>query len=373
MRTITLIYDGTFNTYRWLKTMMSARKEFYKRGFNIEYASILDYIPYPRSSYNPFEKILLKWDTTFKYDIVFLAFHHSQSIIGLNADARIEFVKKLRERSNLLCWMDTADSTGTCLFDVLPYVDLYFKKQLLKNVDLYTREFYCGRLYADYYHRTLSLNDEILNATRYAVAKKSELKKLRVSWNVAFYDRMGGRTWIYKHPYAMASPRIFTNEIKTIDVHFGGSNSSVYGNVVGYQRKKMLELIDSLGDISHPDVYKKVSREEYMEELRHSKSIASPFGWGECCLRDYEAFINGAILIKPSMNHCNTYPDLYQDYKTYVPIDWDFSNFNLIVHEIKAGKYDDVARKGQQLYIKYRLGPNAMALFADHIIQQLRA
>lgn len=32
----------------------------------------------------------------------------------------------------MLVWLDTADSTGTCMFDVMPYVDLYFKKQLLK-------------------------------------------------------------------------------------------------------------------------------------------------------------------------------------------------------------------------------------------------
>lgn len=35
MRTITLIYDGTFNTYRWLKAMMWARNEFHDLGYKI--------------------------------------------------------------------------------------------------------------------------------------------------------------------------------------------------------------------------------------------------------------------------------------------------------------------------------------------------
>mgnify|MGYP001524109861 FL=1 len=42
MRTITLIYDGTFNTYRWLKAMMWARNEFHDLGYKIKYASIFD-------------------------------------------------------------------------------------------------------------------------------------------------------------------------------------------------------------------------------------------------------------------------------------------------------------------------------------------
>ncbi|MCS3084098.1 hypothetical protein NXW09_21875 [Bacteroides ovatus] len=288
MRTITLIYDGTFNTYRWLKAMMWARNEFHDLGYKIKYASIFDYVPYPKSTKVPYEGIKLKWDTIGRFDIVFLAFHHSQSLIGQNSEKRIALVKFLKQKCKLLCWLDTADSTGTCLFDVLPYVDLYFKKQLLKDTNLYTNEFYCARLYSDYYHQKLGLTDESLASIHYHTALKEYLHKLRVSWNVAFYDRMGGKTWIYKHPFKFADPNVIESDSeRTIDVHYGGSNPKVYGDVVGYQRKKMLELIMNLRDITHPDVYKKISREEYLEELKHSKSIASPFGWGECCLRRF--------------------------------------------------------------------------------------
>ena len=82
MRTITLIYDGTFNTYRWLKAMMWARNEFHDLGYKIKYASIFDYVPYPKSTKVPYEGIKLKWDTIGRFDIVFLAFHHSQSPVS---------------------------------------------------------------------------------------------------------------------------------------------------------------------------------------------------------------------------------------------------------------------------------------------------
>ena len=374
MRTITLIYDGTFNTYRWLKTMMWARKEFHDLGYKVKYACMIDYIPYPKPTNVPLECLKLKLETTGRFDIVFLAFHHSQSVIGQDADKRISFVKSLKPKCNMLCWLDTADSTGTCLFDVLPYVDLYFKKQLLKDTDLYTKEFYCGRPYSDYYHHEIGLFDDSLASVHYPTASKENLRKLRISWNIAFYDRLDGKSWIYKHPFRLADPSIIENNVeRTIDVHYGGSNPKVYGDVVGYQRKKMLEMIMNLEDATHPDVYKKISRDAYLEELKHSKSIASPFGWGECCLRDYEAFIYGAILLKPSMEHCVTYPDLYRPFETYIPIRWDFSDFNSLVRDIKEEKYNYVAKEGQRNYEYYRVGPQAKRLFAKHIINQLMA
>ena len=219
----------------------------------------------------------------------------------------------------------------------------------------------------------MGLTDESLASIHYHTALKEYLHKLRVSWNVAFYDRMGGKTWIYKHPFKFADPNVIESDSeRTIDVHYGGSNPKVYGDVVGYQRKKMLELIMNLRDITHPDVYKKISREEYLEELKHSKSIASPFGWGECCLRDFEAFYNRAILLKPSMEHCVTYPDLYKPFETYIPINWDFSDFENIIKEVQIGKYDYVAINGQQNYQKYRIGINARKLFAEHVVDQLQ-
>jgi len=38
----------------------------------------------------------------------------------------------------------------------------------------------------------------------------------------------------------------------------------------------------------------------YVDELYHSRVIASPWGYGEACVRDYEALLAGCILIKPA-------------------------------------------------------------------------
>ena len=69
-------------------------------------------------------------------------------------------------------------------------------------------------------------------------------------------------------------------------------------------------------------------REEYIEILKKSKMIISPFGMGEVCHRDFEAIQYGSILLKPSMEKVKTFPDIYRPIETYVPINPDWSDLN---------------------------------------------
>lgn len=69
----------------------------------------------------------------------------------------------------------------------------------------------------------------------------------------------------------------------------------------------------------------------YMEEMRTSRLCFSPFGYGELCWRDIEAFQAGAVLIKPDMGHLETLPDLYEPGLTYLPVRWDFADLAEVV------------------------------------------
>jgi hypothetical protein len=52
-------------------------------------------------------------------------------------------------------------------------------------------------------------------------------------------------------------------------------------------------------------------------------AVLSPFGWGEVCFRDFEAILHGAALAKPSMDHVETWPDVYRPGETFVALRWD--------------------------------------------------
>lgn len=82
--------------------------------------------------------------------------------------------------------------------------------------------------------------------------------------------------------------------------------------------------------------------------------MPSPFGWGEVCFRDFECFLAGAVLFKPSMDHLETWPNYYVPNVTYVPFAWDFSDFVPKLTEIleHPEKYQLVASEGQNRYLK---------------------
>lgn len=80
----------------------------------------------------------------------------------------------------------------------------------------------------------------------------------------------------------------------------------------------------------------RVSRSQFLAELRHSKLCWSPFGYGELCWRDIEAFMTGAVLIKPDMSHLETQPDLYRPGETYLSVRWDFSNLEEVTRAALA-------------------------------------
>lgn len=80
----------------------------------------------------------------------------------------------------------------------------------------------------------------------------------------------------------------------------------------------------------------RIPHSQFMSELHQSRLCWSPFGYGELCWRDIEAFLTGAVLIKPDMSHLDTLPDLYRPGKTYLPVKWDFSDLEKVVRDALA-------------------------------------
>ncbi len=370
MRSITVFYDQSHYIYRWLKPLFVSKKEFAKLGYRIGYSAMTDYLPiFGGRVRERMERRALRRACKGSYDIVFMAFHHSTSFLGQADTAeRTTIVREIRRHCNRLVWLDTADSTGTCLFDVLPYVDLYFKKQLLKNTLDYTREVYGARIFCEYYHELLNIDDEMITTRRYPAADSGELHKLRVAWNVGIGDLYADPYRLLLRPFGVTKPKIVSPDTpRTLDVQYRGSG---YSPIAGYPRRRSSELLAQMTDISHPDVARKIPKSEYIREGCNSKSILSPFGWGEICGRDFEAVVYGAAMIKLSMEHCVTYPDIYRPWETYVPLKWDFSDFKDVVGAAASERYREIAANAQKQYMKCFTAEGRKA-FAEHVVGEL--
>lgn len=282
--------------------------------------------------------------------------------------------EKLRSRCERLIYCDTTDSTGSLQVEVFSFVDAYWKSQVLVNRAQYLDAMYGHRIYTDYYHRTYRVSDSLPEKS-HVVRDVSDLDKLKVSWNSGLAD------------YSLWGPmRVQLYEMFPIGLLLGSSENSFsrWGNqkihslscrfginyereTVAWQRKQIAASMK--GKLST----NKLSRRRYFKELKNTKYVISPFGLGEITLKDFEVFITGGLLIKPSMKHMITWPNFFTDRQTCRQHSWDLSDFEELIEEIgdNEGLSKSIAEFGQENYRKYVSNHEGPALFIDHLKELL--
>ena len=75
---------------------------------------------------------------------------------------------------------------------------------------------------------------------------------------------------------------------------------------------------------------------EYLTTMFQSQVVVSPYGWGEAAHRDSEAWLLGAVLGKPTMQHVKTWPHIYRPDETYIRCRLDFSDLAEIVERVAS-------------------------------------
>jgi len=115
-----------------------------------------------------------------------------------------------------------------------------------------------------------------------------------------------------------------------------------------------------------------VSQKRYNRELTRSRIVLSPFGWGELCLRDFEAVLSGALLLKPDMSHLETWPDVFSPGETYAPFSWDADN---LVETAKRYLDDEAERSriARNAYESYRSQLAELPARFERIIAEIEA
>ena len=151
---------------------------------------------------------------------------------------------------------------------------------------------------------------------------------------------------------------------KDLSARFGISYSR---ETVRYQREQIRKLLASRLNT------RKLNRRGYMKELRQSKVILSPFGWGEITLKDFEVFLTGGMLLKPSMEHMETWPDFYVDGVTYKSFDWDLNDLEQKIEWALENPEtrELIALQGHNRYLQHTSGVNAGEIFATHLTSVL--
>jgi len=245
----------------------------------------------------------------------------------------LELMKKLRAKYDRIVFFHDDAGGGIPRLEVLPYVDLFYTKALFKDRELYSRHLYGKELYSEYYHSKYEINDPDARE-RAVVADTVQLSKLRLSWNIGIGDYPRGKlrqragVAFSRYVSIKTSPCFYVADRFTPDSAIE-NNKGVYpvharmGMIsrpsITYQRKLILDNIHD----NPLFLIGSVSQKQFNFEAANSRIVLSPFGWGELCLRDFEAVRSGALLLKPDMSHLETWPDVFISGETYIPFNWD--------------------------------------------------
>lgn len=263
----------------------------------------------------------------------------SDPLMSLGPDKLdMSVLQRLRDRFDHVVYFDDGDGCGAVRFDIMPYVDHYLRRQLYRDRSHYKVDYYDRELVTDYYRRNNGV-EAAVPFYRPPASNQSDLDKLHVAWNLGVgrfppRRRLGqamtmvarlGAPRLASRPFATLPPTVHTVHRSGIHARFG----LVLHSTVQFQRDLVLSKLAARSDV----MVGHVKQRQYWSELQRSEIVVSPFGWGEICFRDFEAFLGGALLVKPDMSHVETWPDVYQPFETYVPFRWDASDLNDVLDE----------------------------------------
>jgi hypothetical protein len=280
------------------------------------------------------------------------------------------YIKDFKKRFNRVIMLDDGAGSDSLHFEYMDLVDLYYKGKLLKDRQNYLKPMYGRQIFTNYYNQQYGVTDDKFKL-REVPADPSLLKKLRVSWNLGYglypipsenaIRLAKGFTnlsfskaltpWLafsyQKMLQQLSQPVDSSDKLKKVQARFG---SKSLPNTIGYQRRIFIEKCHENKNIITGNIKPK----EYNKEIKKVAAVLSPFGWGEICFRDFEAIINGCLLLKPNMDHIETWPDVYKSNQTYLPVDWDGKNLVETINNAaeNCSTYSNVIEAAKEEYKK---------------------
>jgi len=121
--------------------------------------------------------------------------------------------------------------------------------------------------------------------------------------------------------------------------------------------------VDELSKVKWSKCYDRlIPYKDYLSLLAKSQVCVSPWGWGEVCIRDFEAIKAGCVVVKPNTSHITTYPDIYKNNERCVTCAIDFSDLPEVVSGIvdNWGSYRKI-REDNQSYLRSAMSDGVIA------------
>ena len=289
------------------------------------------------------------------------------SLTRSDEDDRI-LLNNLRQNFDSIAVFEDGDGAQIQSPHILDLVDVYYKKQKIKSKYLDRGYFYGSRIFTDYYYNYFGVMDG--QEVCHKLPPKEDQNKIKILWNIGMvgynvhknlakiaidkYIKNFNKNMI-KRPYPLFVSN--KNELKKVrwpkqripKIGARFSRDSSKNMQIKFHRKLFMKKIGNTKKVRVGPINKL----SYLKELFYLEGSISPFGHGEICFRDFESVIAGSALIKPNMDHVETFPDIYQPYYTYFPVKWDASDLENICDKVlfATNQSREIASNAWQLYI----------------------
>ena len=250
------------------------------------------------------------------------------------AEADYAWFEELRRKYRVIAYLDCNDGAEIQRPSFLQFFDYWFMKQVFRDRNVYLRDLPGKRAYTGFYMDRFGVSDGSQTPSWSTAVDGSQIGKIRQAWNIligayplhVIRTRLAASALWSRIP-SLAAAWVATPTLRRLPQPrlprcHARFTDAAYRPTVGFQRRLLLETVSG----NKLFLTGAVPRRQYQAELQEVQAVLSPYGWGEVCFRDAEAVISGAVLVKPDMTHVETWPDLYQKYETYVPIEWDGSD-----------------------------------------------
>lgn len=266
----------------------------------------------------------------------------------------VEALRQVLERSRQarptrkLVYLDFFAPTGTPHFGLLSVVDRYGKRQVLKDRRTYLQDLKGGGVFPHFLAESCGYD---LRGWHFgSIPEEQELGKLVSAWNL-------GVTPQYRQLTALSGwvPWRWKDRKFDVSLRLGLVQQTVKEEWYETHRRHTQQLLGQLPANVRVTPPGRTRRAVYYWELLNSKIAVSPFGWGEVCFRDYEAVACGCLLVKPSMEHLETAPNIYVPWETYVPVKWDLSDLLPTIETLLRDptRAQAIAERGRRTLLDY--------------------
>ncbi len=265
------------------------------------------------------------------------------------------------ELRNKIIFFGPTDDPISPYFGILPDIKLFMMPFTFADPSDYDVTFRGASKFADAMSKIYDLDpipdneyrDDIFNS----FADPSQRNKLTISWNFTHWRRL-------IELFDNQQRRCVRNDERPIDVNCRFNQYSGWNKI---HRLKSAEIINGMADrynviaSSH-----KIPVEQYFEEIENSKIVFSPFGWGAICPKEYEAIMKGCLVIKPTIEHINIFPEVLIPGETYVPVKWDLSDLEekIVYYLENQTERDRIINNACNIYQK--------AMSADTFVERVK-